>query len=138
LPIILMFQIHAEHEVNSILTNNVLACQNILSQPKEIDVKYLDLFIIGPGTDTLFSMFCRTPDETLLLNGSSPPLPPLRFPGDANCDEIANVLDVVTTGNYILGAYPQPFCFNRADVNRDGIVNLLDLVGIVNIILGKK
>jgi hypothetical protein len=57
-------------------------------------------------------------------------------PGDANCDGIVNVLDVVAIANFIMGQNPQPFCFENADINSDGLVNTLDLVQTVNLILG--
>jgi len=56
--------------------------------------------------------------------------------GDANCDGIVNVLDVVTITNYILLQNPTPFCFENADVSGDNIINVLDVVGIVNLIMG--
>ncbi len=56
------------------------------------------------------------------------------MPGDANCDGDVNVIDVITTVNYILGLNPQPFCFQNADVNYDGAINIIDVVTIVNII----
>jgi agmatine/peptidylarginine deiminase len=59
------------------------------------------------------------------------------FPGDANCDGIVNVIDVITSVNFIMGSNPQPFCFENADVNSDGLVNVIDVVGIVNLILTK-
>jgi subtilisin family serine protease len=58
--------------------------------------------------------------------------------GDSNCDGSVNVLDAITTVNFILGANPEPFCFDNADVNQDGIVNVIDVIGTVNIILGGK
>ena len=58
------------------------------------------------------------------------------LPGDANCDGLVNVIDVITTVNYILGNNPEPFCPENADVNADGIINVIDVVGTVNIILG--
>lgn len=57
-------------------------------------------------------------------------------PGDANCDGMVNVIDVIATVNYILGTNPQPFCFDNADVNGDNMVNVIDVIGTVNIILG--
>lgn len=59
-------------------------------------------------------------------------------PGDANCDDNVNVLDVVTMVSYILGNNPTPFCFDNADVNGDGSINVIDVVGTVNIITGGK
>ncbi len=56
-------------------------------------------------------------------------------PGDSNCDGEVNVLDVITTANYILGNNPQPFCFDNADVNADGTVDVIDVIGTVDIIL---
>jgi len=57
------------------------------------------------------------------------------LPGDSNCDGEVNVMDVITTINYILGNNPQPFCFIEADVNGDGSVNAIDVIGTINIIL---
>lgn len=58
------------------------------------------------------------------------------LPGDANCDGLVNVIDVISTVNYILGTNPQPFCFDNADTNGDNLVNVIDVIGTVNIILG--
>jgi M6 family metalloprotease-like protein len=58
-------------------------------------------------------------------------------PGDANCDGIVNVLDVVTTINFILGENPEPFCFDNADVNQDGEISVVDVVAIISIIVGQ-
>jgi len=59
------------------------------------------------------------------------------LPGDANCDGVVNVLDVVAVANYVMGLNPTPFCPENADVNGDGIINTLDLVLTVNLILSK-
>ncbi len=61
--------------------------------------------------------------------------PVATLPGDANCDSIVNVLDIITTVNYIIGLNPQPFCFENADLNGDEEINILDIVGIVNILM---
>jgi len=58
------------------------------------------------------------------------------IPGDANCDGIVNIIDVITTSNYIMGQNPQPFCFENADTNGDGEITVVDVINIVNIILG--
>jgi len=55
--------------------------------------------------------------------------------GDANCDGIVNVLDVICLANYIAGQNPDPFCFENADISGDGIINLLDIILTVNIII---
>jgi hypothetical protein len=57
--------------------------------------------------------------------------------GDANCDGIVDVLDVVIIVSYIVGENPQPFCFVNADINDDGLINVQDVVGTVNIVLRK-
>jgi hypothetical protein len=59
------------------------------------------------------------------------------LPGDANCDGIVDVLDLVHIVNYIMGQNPQPFCFVNADVNEDDLINVLDVVGTANLIVGK-
>ena len=55
--------------------------------------------------------------------------------GDANGDGDANVLDVMTTVNYILEAKPTPFVFEAADMNADSFIDVLDVVGITQKIL---
>lgn len=57
-------------------------------------------------------------------------------PGDANCDGLVNLLDIITLANYIMGFNPTNFCFENADVNGDGSVNLIDIIGTANIIGG--
>lgn len=57
------------------------------------------------------------------------------LPGDANCDGIVNILDVITFVNFITGLNPQPFCPENSDLNGDGQINVLDVVLTTNIIL---
>ena len=56
------------------------------------------------------------------------------YDGDTNGDSSIDVLDVVTTVNYILGLLDE---INCADVNNDGSIDVLDIVVVVNIILGE-
>ncbi len=58
--------------------------------------------------------------------------------GDANCDGMLNVMDVISMAGFITGNNPVPFCFNNADVNGDGIINLLDITSLVQIIMSGK
>lgn len=55
--------------------------------------------------------------------------------GDANGDGDVNVLDVMTTVNYILEAKPTPFVYEAADMNADSFIDVLDVVGITQKIL---
>ncbi len=55
------------------------------------------------------------------------------LPGDANCDGVVNVLDVIAMVSYYLGSNPEPFCFENADVNGDGIINVIDVIGTVEL-----
>ncbi len=50
------------------------------------------------------------------------------LPGDANCDGLVNVLDVISMVSYFVGLNPDPFCFDNADVNGDGVINILDVI----------
>lgn len=59
-------------------------------------------------------------------------------PGDANCDGVVNVLDVVAASSYYAGLNPDPFCFENADVNGDGEITVVDLIGIVHIWTNSK
>ena len=52
--------------------------------------------------------------------------------GDANGDEVVDVLDVILVVNIILGSADS---ISYADTNQDGIINILDVINIVNIIL---
>ncbi|MBO4815312.1 MAG: leucine-rich repeat protein [Muribaculaceae bacterium] len=56
--------------------------------------------------------------------------------GDANGDGAANVQDITTIINYILGNNPSPFVFETADLNTDGTINVQDVTTLINIILG--
>lgn len=60
------------------------------------------------------------------------------LPGDSNCDGTVNLLDGITSVNYVMGGDPQPFCPENADVTNDGIINVLDIIGTVNVIMGGK
>jgi hypothetical protein len=56
-------------------------------------------------------------------------------PGDANCDGLVNVNDVITTIHYVLGNIPKPFCFANTDLDDDLEVDVTDVVGIIHIVL---
>jgi len=57
--------------------------------------------------------------------------------GDINADGIINVLDIISTVNFIMSvAIPTNDEACAADYNGDSIINVLDIVEIVNIILG--
>ncbi|MGB4205777.1 MAG: hypothetical protein WBJ84_09205 [Bacteroidales bacterium] len=55
--------------------------------------------------------------------------------GDANCDGVVNVVDVIKTIQYIMSIIEKPFCFANTDLNSDILVNMEDVVGTINIIL---
>lgn len=57
--------------------------------------------------------------------------------GDANCDGVVNVLDVIAISNYFFGLQPEPFCFHNADIDGNGIINVLDIIGTVEIYVGE-
>lgn len=57
-------------------------------------------------------------------------------PGDANADNLINVLDIVSTTNLILSEAGE---YNPcSDVNNDGYINVLDVVALVNLILNGR
>ena len=57
--------------------------------------------------------------------------------GDSNDDGIINVVDVVSTVNFILSDQPPSDDICLFDYNEDGIVNVVDVVGLVGFILGE-
>jgi len=57
-------------------------------------------------------------------------------PGDANSDDVINVLDIVALVNLILSEFGE---YNAcSDVSGDGAINVLDVVALVNLILGNR
>lgn len=56
--------------------------------------------------------------------------------GDANCDGLVNLLDLITLSSFILQLNPDPFCFENADVNQDQQINILDIISTAELILG--
>jgi VCBS repeat-containing protein len=59
--------------------------------------------------------------------------------GDANGDDVVNVLDLTTNIEYIMtGIEPTAFVPEVADVNLDGSINVTDISGIVEIILNPE
>jgi hypothetical protein len=81
-------------------------------------------------------VFVQAGDKSIFQSAYTERVSSFVVPGDANCDELINVQDIVVTIQYITGSNPQPFCFDNADVNADGFINVQDVVGIVNIVLG--
>ena len=58
--------------------------------------------------------------------------------GDVNMDEAIDVLDIVSTVNYVLGIGSlDNYQIQLADINNDNIVNILDIISIVNLIIGE-
>ena len=55
--------------------------------------------------------------------------------GDANGDQKVDVLDVMTTVNFITRNNPKPFIFEAADMNTDAEIDILDVVSIVRGVL---
>ena len=55
--------------------------------------------------------------------------------GDANCDGIVNVADIICIANYILGNNPARFDEEAANVNGDSVINVADIIKLANIIL---
>ena len=55
--------------------------------------------------------------------------------GDVNLDGMADVNDVTTLINYILGAGGTPFDKTEADFNGDGVIDVTDVSAIISLIL---
>lgn len=59
-------------------------------------------------------------------------------PGDANGDQMVNVLDILSTVDYIFGNPPTVFYYDLVDLNADDTINILDVLAIQDIILGSR
>jgi hypothetical protein len=58
-------------------------------------------------------------------------------PADVNADGLVNVLDIVSTINFVMGlSSPNEAEQCAADLNGDGMINVLDIVAMVNVIVG--
>ncbi|MDO7173699.1 leucine-rich repeat domain-containing protein [Mariniflexile sp. AS56] len=55
--------------------------------------------------------------------------------GDANGDNIVNILDILGVIDYIFGNPPSVFNFELVDINSDDSINILDVLAIQDIIL---
>jgi hypothetical protein len=56
--------------------------------------------------------------------------------GDVSQDDIVNVIDIVTTVNYVLGtAVPNEAQSCAADMNADSVINVIDIIILVNLII---
>ncbi len=57
--------------------------------------------------------------------------------GDINCDEIINVIDIISMMNYILGVSPDydEYQLWAADLTGDSVIDVVDIIAIVNLIL---
>jgi hypothetical protein len=70
-----------------------------------------------------------------VVNGTVYITPQGPIPGDANCDGLVNVNDVITAIHYVLGNIPKPFCFANADLDDELEVDVSDVVAIIYIVL---
>ena len=91
--------------------------------------------VIKTGYQTYSGSF-EVEDSDLFIEVLLTPSLDGQMPGDANCDGLVNVLDVIVLANYFTGNEPDPFCFENADVNGDGAINVMDIVLTIDIFLG--
>lgn len=127
-----------KHVMMKMLPDAVGTAVNLVSGvPFELTYSHnMSTTFVEEMSDLAVVVFVQATDKSIFQSAYSLQVASFVTPGDANCDGLINVLDVVTTVSYVLGNNPTPFCFNNADVNSDGMVNVLDVVGIVNIVLG--
>lgn len=93
-------------------------------------------FDVTPGNTYYYyyKVLCTDLQEYDVSNVvSATPLTSTR--GDANGDSKVDVLDVMTTVNFIARKNPQPFIFEAADMNIDTEIDILDVVSIVRGVL---
>ena len=56
--------------------------------------------------------------------------------GDLNLDGIVDILDLISSVNYILSNDEHaPFYFHKIDINKDSSIDILDLVDMINLII---
>lgn len=127
-----------KHVMMKMLPNANGTLVNLVSGvPFELNYSHnMSTTFVEEMSDLAVVVFVQATDKSIFQSAYSLQVTSFVTPGDANCDGLINVLDVVTTISYILGNNPQPFCLNNADINQDGIVNVLDVVGTINLILG--
>lgn len=94
---------------------------------------YFDDPNVSYAIDLVSQQFIMPDDDIIVTATFSLPLL-----GDANTDGEVNILDILTTLNYILDKDPLPFSFVNADVNVDGIIDIADVLGINAIILSLR
>jgi len=94
---------------------------------------------LDAGTTYYYKLWSRNNNiYSTGITASATTLTSAVLPGDANCDGIVSILDVISIVNFIMMQNPSPFCPDNADVNGDGIINIIDAVLTVNIILGTE
>ena len=55
--------------------------------------------------------------------------------GDANGSGSVDIVDVITTVNYVIGMSPKPFVFQAADMDSNQLIDIFDVVGIIQGVL---
>jgi hypothetical protein len=116
------------HLVNSPWSgNDGVVCSFALNTPDQTGVYQLipDSVIIYLFENILTGTF----NGTVYITPQGP------IPGDANCDGLVNVNNVITAIHYVLGNIPKPFCFANADLDDDLEVDVTDVIGIIHLIL---
>lgn len=94
---------------------------------------------LDAGTTYYYKLWSRNNNiYSTGITASATTLTSAVLPGDANCDGIVSILDVISIVNFTMMQNPSPFCPDNADVNGDGIINIIDAVLTVNIILGTE
>ncbi len=102
----------------------------------EPDVTAYTDYDVTTGTTYLYHYKVMTTSLTENSSSKTVAVTPLTAEmGDANGSGDVDVLDVLTTVNYIGGAQPKPFLFDAADMNTDEDINILDVVGIAHRVL---
>ena len=119
---------HDEEEVNDTVRLN----QNIL----DLETTSLTDYDVTPGvTYYYFYNVLGTDLQAFDMSNVVAATPLTSKRGDANGDRTVDVLDVMTTVNYIARKNPRPFIFEAADMNADAEVDILDVVSIVRGVL---
>lgn len=116
----------------------VTVCDTVCLNEKIIDIEavsYTDYDVVPGSTYYYYYKVLDTDLQEYDMSNVVAATPLTSTRGDANGDRKVDILDVLTTVNYIVRKNPHPFIFEAADMNADETVDILDVVSLVQGVL---